>query len=70
LAETEKILVRFSVRFLCKFGTTIIQKKWIMSKVKTPKPAPSKNPLYPSTTGMPSGRGRGNDPKPPKGKKD
>ena len=40
-----------------------------MSKPKTPKPAPPKNPLYPSTTGKPSGRGRGNEPKPPKGKK-
>ena len=70
LSETEKILVRFSVRFLSRFGTTIIQKKHTMSKAKTQKPAPPKNPLYPSTTGKPSGRGRGNEPKPSKGKKD
>ena len=59
----------FMRKFLCKFGTTFIQKKYTMSKPKTPKPAPPKNPLYPSTTGKPSGRGRGNEPKPPKGKK-
>ena len=40
-----------------------------MSKAKALKPTTPKNPLYPSTTGKPSGRGRGNKPKPPKGKK-
>lgn len=30
--------------------------------IKTPAPQPS-NPNYPSTTGKPSGKGRGNTPK-------
>lgn len=35
-----------------------------MSKQTTSKPiAPKPNPLYPSTTGNPSGKGRGNTPK-------
>jgi len=47
----------------------LFKKNIPFQKQKTPKPAPPKNPLYPSSTGKPSGRGRGNDPKPPKGKK-
>ncbi len=31
--------------------------------VKTPPPKPQANPNYPSTTGKPSGKGRGNTPR-------
>ena len=31
--------------------------------VKTPPPKPKANPNYPSTTGKPSGKGRGNTPR-------